>query len=243
MSLLFEWLTGGACTVKRTTHTSITLKRSRQYVSSARLLTLMMPSLDLTPCILEIACLQSKVHPLQFYLSFVVTQMIFAALTAQFQKLPERLVAFSLSWRVRLQLDVMGSQRHALSCSALPAVVASMGEIMRAHFTVALFLHFFVYCLACSIRFLWALDYAVCSVTKHLFRPAAWRKHCYFSSVISAKSVSMLAINARVPGWNPTIDGYFSLSKRSESLRGYCSAIKMPAVKFSWNFYGLLLWL
>jgi len=31
-------------------------------------------------------------------------------------------------------------------------------------------------------------------------------------SVISAKLVSVLAINARVPGSNPTVDGYFSTS-------------------------------
>jgi len=34
-------------------------------------------------------------------------------------------------------------------------------------------------------------------------------------SVISAKFVSVLAINARVPGSNPTIDGYFSTSLKA----------------------------
>jgi len=33
--------------------------------------------------------------------------------------------------------------------------------------------------------------------------------------VLSAKLVSMLAINARVPGSNPTIDGYFSTSLKA----------------------------
>jgi len=32
-------------------------------------------------------------------------------------------------------------------------------------------------------------------------------------------------------------DIFLPLSKRSESLRGYCSVIKMPAVEFSWNSF------
>jgi len=35
------------------------------------------------------------------------------------------------------------------------------------------------------------------------------------ASVISANLVSMLAFNARVPGSNPTIDGYFSTSLKA----------------------------
>jgi len=56
-------------------------------------------------------------------------------------------------------------------------------------------------------------------------------------SVLSAKLVSTLAINASVPGLNPNIDGYFSTSlKALGNLSGYCSAIKMPAVEFSLSF-------
>jgi len=48
-------------------------------------------------------------------------------------------------------------------------------------------------------------------------------------SVLSAKLVSTLAINARVPGSNPTIDGYFSnslkaLGKPSRLLQRYKNA-------------------
>jgi len=45
-----------------------------------------------------------------------------------------------------------------------------------------------------------------------------------------------------MPGFQVRIplltDIFLLLSKRSESLRGYCSAIKMPAVEFSESFFG-----
>jgi len=53
-------------------------------------------------------------------------------------------------------------------------------------------------------------------------------------AVISEKLISVLAISGRIPGSSATVDGYFvPLPKRSESRGGHCSAIKMPAVKFS----------
>jgi len=61
----------------------------------------------------------------------------------------------------------------------------------------------------------------------------------------SAKWLTCWSVMPEVVSLKSAVDGYFSTSspKRCESRDGYRSAIKMPAVKVSWNFFFTLpLW-